>query len=474
MFTTDTGELDVTKLIRFGVFFAIVGILAVLLWFVLSRGGLEVSTAADKATVSITPVDSDKEASSSTGGGLSFLPVGSYVVTVRDGQKQVKTYAEVKRFAITKLSLTPPEIANFEPVTNISTSSYAVSPTELSLYDGENNLLVFVDANNTVKKTEKNVRYESVVWQSPGNGYAVARSEDNNDRQFIKITNGSAQAFATPSPMTKTTYLAFAVSDDTLYVLQDGTLYKRFSAVYEKVTTTNKEAFFLATNKKFITLMSEDTTNKCELQIITTGSSDIKKIPVDCVHSRDYRYSAEWNADLSLLAVTTGGALKVYDTSFNVVYTVPDTAATNPVWVSNSAFVYVSANNLWKYDVTTKTSSVVGAVPRYVTLQSLKTIDEGKTFYFTGRSEDTTSLYRTVDAKKDTINAQKISESNMHELSNYCRIRFVNFTSLVISASTPQTEQPGCAADIKNYFEMIQVPQPPIQFDNTEFNFLTD
>ncbi len=447
------------------------------LWYILNHGALKVISDSRTAEITITPTNETDliKASGNKGSLTAILRNGTYIVTVKDGQKQQKTFVSVSAFSIKEVTLSPPKLLGTEPVTNLSGPTFAASKNNLSLIDTDSAKVVSVDQNNEYRFSDDTYQFESGVWTSAMNGYAVALKTVDRQKAFLQITNGTVREIALPEAFTNQTYMAFNTNPSgELYVIQNGKVYIRSSAgVYTKIIETNKQALIRSVSSKYISLLYRNAEEECEYQFVSLQQKTIKKMPVTCVQNPDYGYSAAWSADEKYLALTTGSYLAVYDQNFDEQYKIPDPKAAHPVWLSADELAYISGNNVWKYNVDSKTSSVISTTPLYVSIQTMKKADDSDTIYFVGRADDQLSLYRTAAASDTITPIQKLAESNMYELKYFCRIRYINFVSPKLIASTSLDQQSECTKIIEDYLSSITVPTIPIQYIlNEEFGYL--
>lgn len=468
MYVSDQPTIAASRIIRWAIVLALVLLAGFGLWYVLSHGALRVSSNSKTAEISVTLVtETDKVAATGKNGSLfSVLPNGDYIVTAQDGQRQQKTFVTVSAFGTKEISLNPPELLGSEPVTNFSVSSFAASIDKLSMFDSDSAKFISVGQDNIYNFSDDTYQFESGVWTSAMNGYAVTKATVDQQKRFIQISDGAIREVPLPGKFTDQTYMAFNTSPTgELYVMQDGVLSKREAdGAYEKIVETNKQALVQSVNSKYVSLMYRNAEEECEYQFVSLQSKTIKKMSVTCVQSPDYSYSARWSADEKYLALTTGDYLAVYDQSFVEQYIIPDVQAAHPVWLSASELSYVSENNVWKYDVQTKTTSIIATTPEYISIEGMRKADDSNTLYFIGRIDDQLTLYRTT-AKADPLSsAEKVAQSNMHELDYFCRIRYINFVSLKIIASTSPEDQGDCTTLIEEYLSSITVPSLPIQY----------
>ncbi len=464
------------QVLRYGLL--LVGIIAIswFIWFVFTHGGINVKTKAVTAEISIAP-ENDEAYPTKTkkGNGLfSFLKNGRYIVTVKDGKKQTKTAVQISAFDIKEVTLTPPDIAFSEAVTNIPASAFAASSTTLSLLDSSNEEIASIGSDGLYKHTDSTVAYESTVWLKAGEGYAIGRSRETDDRILAKITNGTVAIIAAPKPITSQTYLAFNYSiDGTFYIVQDGELYKTTSSGYERVGTLDKKALILSISSRYVAVLlhNEDV---CEIQFMKLADKTIKKKSVECVQSPSYNYSAVWSPDEKKLAFTTGKSLEILDENLTTKATLPDYAATNPIWRDATTVIYTSGNNIWSYDTSTATTSVIASTPEYVDVQALRKADDSDMLYFSGAADNQLTLYRVQSKGDELSDIQKFSESNTQELSAVCYAHYSNLSKPQLILSTAESTRADCASEAKSYLSSIGASIDSYQYDIREELGYTD
>ncbi|MCA0228344.1 hypothetical protein LCH21_02740 [Patescibacteria group bacterium] len=464
----DEPIINVRKIIRIGLI--AVGVLCVLwfIWFVTQHGGVKITANDNNASVIIMPFDDQRTVAESKGSVYSFLPIGDYIARISLDGKETRRVFSIKAFSVQDISLKLADTTQVSPVTNFFPASFAVSGQNISFFDSERQSLGQV--RDTYSDIDSTLVYETAIWSSFGNGYAVARDPKTNERRFIKITDSHVATFSTPAPITTQTYLAFSVSrDGTLFVIQDGLIYSYSNSSYTKLAETSKQATIVGSNNQTLSLFLRSSEDSCEMQFFSiTKKSVTKKQPVECIHSPSYDYAVVWSGDNKSVAITQGNSLVITNNSFETSYTIPDQQASNPLWLSNDELVYVAANKVWKYSISKQESTTLGSVPNYITLLSLERDQESQTLYFTGSASDVVSLYKLTSQTPD-INAVKLGESNMQTLSDYCQIRYINTSKLVVIGFAAPEYVDFCRKSISQYTASIGLPDIPI-----EFSLLTD
>ena len=477
MYGSEQTAVPLSKIVRWAILAVLALLVAYGIWYAFNHGALRVSSNSKAAEITVTPaIDPETVSATGSDGSLfTVLPNGDYIVIAKEGEKQQKTLVTVSAFGTVETTLNPPELLGVEPVTNLAVPIFAASKNNLSMIDVDSAKIVSVSQDNTYTFSDGTYQFESGVWTSAGNGYAVARNTADQQKRFLQITDGSIRELALPNAFNNQTYLAFNTSPSgELYVMQDGVFYKRSTdGAYSKIVQTNKQALVQSVSKKYATLFYRDTEEQCEYQFVSLEKKTIKKMPVSCVQSPGYSFSAKWSADEKYLALTTGDYLAVYNQDFVEQYKIPDPRAAHPNWLSSNELAYVSTNNIWTYNVDTKTSSAIGVTPPYISIQSMKKADDSNTLYFLGGADELITLYRTVAASDTITPIQKLADSNMHELDYFCHIRYMNFISPKLIASTSPIMQSECTTIIEEYLASMTVPSLPIQYIlDEEFGYL--
>jgi hypothetical protein len=468
-----TPILTPRQFVRYAILLVAVIALGIGIWFALTHGGINIKTASDTAEITVVPVgDENRSAATATGKTLStILRNGNYIATVKDGNKQIRTTLTVSSFKTAEITLDPPTVGTSEPVTNLSASSFAASSTSLSLLDDSYSELVSIDNSNMYRHTDSNdIRYETAIWASASKGYAIGRQSVSNDRVLVEISGSTVTKITTPLTVTSESYLASGVNAaGELYLLQDGKLYHRNTdGSYQYLTSTNKEASILSVSNSYVTFIHRSSEEACEVQFYNLATKTLTKRQVQCVQDPYYSYRAEWSPNGKELALTTGDALQILDNQLKTTKTIPDYAATNPIWTGDNKLVYTSKNNVWSYNTASNTSSVIAATPDYVSVLSLRKSDDSNTLYFSGVADNATTLYRLSSTVKELGSAEKLGESNMQTLTSSCQIRYLNFTQLQLLLITAESTRAKCNEDATNYLQSIGASVTSIQFDNRE------
>ena len=462
----DTELFPLRKIIL--IFAAVVGLVLVawLIWYIATHGYVTLR-ATESSKITIARLDSSgKPVATATSRFAGMLPNGDYIVTAQDSTQQTREHIKVAPFAPIDRAIQLTQTTFSEPVMNIGATNFAVSTRGLSFLDPSSGALAIVDDTNTYSATDTtHFQIESASWRSVGKGLAVARSYRDNKKMFVETDDTTLTELSLPRPLTDQTYFAFLATQlDHDYVLLDGTLYSRTpTGTYTAITTTDKSSIILSASQKYVALFYRSGEESCEVRFVSLADKSITKKPVDCIQSPDYTYAAEWSSDGKYVAITTGSSVGVYDDTLKLVYTVPDPDASSPLWLKDHELVYVSGNSVWKYDTDSKASRVLAAVPTYADVRSLRRTEDGTSLYYTGSASNLLTLYRLVAKEPDT-NLQKISESNTQQLSESCRMRYVNFTKLTILLGTSASAQAACDSLVDTYFNAVGIPRPPSQY----------
>lgn len=462
------------RIVRWGIITIVLLCLLWLLWFVFTHGGTEISTSNTNAEISILKNDKSEEIlASGKQSVFKILPIGTYIVSVKDNNHIQRSEVSVSRFTLTKKQLKTSKNLSVSPVTNMQATSFNLNERTLGLLDTDSGKLSYIDKNDSYTFTDDAFMFENAVYKNATEGYALGVEAETQQKSLVRFNGTAIQKIVTPTPITQSTYLSYNISrNGDLYVIEDGALYRYQNNTFQKLTEVNKENFILSLTDQFITMLYRDKEENCELQIYSFTTKSTKKIPLNCVQSPDYITSAQWSPDNSKLLVSAGGFTDVYDTNYTKLYSVPDTQSSNGIWDSNDTIVYASKNFLWRYNLTTKISSTIAATPDYITVLNLtKSSDE---YLFTGRADSTLTLYRTSQSEP-SLNVQKLSESNMHTLSDGCRIRYTNLSSTKIIAATSESSKGECGLLIQSYLSSITINAAiPVQFLLSEEAAYTD
>lgn len=458
------GDINIARIIRWLIGTVLLGLIAWGLVILLTHGAVDLGTN-DKST-EITVIKNDKsEQIKATGKGSLFaiLPNGTYIVSAKNSTSIQRSEVTVLSFSVTKKQLAPKKNLNIQPLTNIQSTSFHASGSSLGLLDEDSGKISHLDHAGSYTYTSNTYGFENAVWESDTKGYAFGMNYETQKKVLVKFDGTNIQEIATPQPITNATYFAYNIATDgTLYIIEDGALYRYKNGSFERRASVNKENFILSATSEYISMLYRDKQENCEIQLFSLTTNQTKKIALNCVQSPDYIYSAEWSPDSKHLIVSSGGNVDVYNKDFKKIYSAPDATASNGVWNGNDSIVYASKNKLWRYNLATKTADTISIAPEYITLLNLK--KSGDEYIFAGRADSTITLYKT-SASEPPLELEKIAESNMHQLSDSCRIRYINIPSLTIIAGTSEAQKGECESSIKDYLSSISISNPlPIHY----------
>lgn len=457
------GTINLQKIFRYSFIVIIVSALAWVVWFVINHSVVEIT--ADNSDITITS-ESASQVVYATGKGklMTVLKNGTYIVSAQKNNSIQRSKLVVSPFKITKISLTPRNLLQTQPITNFQTTSFYPSSSQLGFLDEDSGKLSFIGRGGEYEYSSDSYWIENAVWKSPTEGYAVARKIESDSKVFIHFEKTAISEVNLPTQLTRQTYFAYVTSaSGELYVIEDGGLFRRAGESFDRIADISRENFLLSSTKNYISMLNRDSEENCELQIYDIKKSSLKKIPLQCIQSSDYIYSAEWSSDEKKLIVSSGGEVSVYSSDdYKKIYTVPDPHASNGFWDSNDDIVYASKNNLWRYSTKTGVSDVIATTPKYITLLNLRKGD-GE-YYFSGRTSSSVSLYKT-SSTQPPLDASKLSESDMHQVSAGCSIRYNNFDNLQLIAGSSEQMKGDCESAIRDYLSSITVSTSiPIKF----------
>ncbi len=467
MYYQDEG-LNIGKVIRTLFFASVVITLLLLAWYLFTHGAVSISTNSKTAVVSIAPEDNQTSESTKSSDGqlFSILGTGTYIVTATEGDKQVKQLIVVTPFHILNRTLSLADIASSEPVTNFDSSSFITSSQGISLFDRNQKAISSIDSSNHFSTSDPKYRFDYVSWRSYGNGLATVHTGDSDERVFMAINSMIPTEVPLPTPLTNQTYLSFlAGRSGSDFITEDGILYRRSAeGRYERIVDVDKTATLLSASTTAVALLSSNAETDCKIHLVSLATKKMSDLPAHCSQSSGYSFNVSWSPQHRYTAIANGSSLKVYNDALQEQYTIPDSNASSPLWLSDTELTYIAKNSVWKYNIDTKTSTAIGTIPLYTTVTNLQKKEGSSDLYFTGITSESSSLYRLVN-KEPAVDILKINESATSAITDNCSLHFVNLTSFNLIISTSKPLQTSCDTDVNNYLSTIGISKPPVQYD---------
>ena len=134
---------------------------------------------------------------------------------------------------------------------------------------------------------------------------------------------------------------------------------------------------------------------------------------------------------------------------------------TSAIWKDESTILYGAANNLWEYNISTRTSRLVSSLATYYSVIGLER--DNSQYLMSASYSSGNLLFRTSDTEDSDISA-RLGESNIHQLTAGCSIFFTHFTKPYIHLVVQGDASEICQQEAEAYLESISVDPTAIQF----------
>lgn len=425
--------------------------------FLTTTGTLEVKVNDTKATIDIIrtiPNPQIVDTKGATGTFSSPLPVGTYIVTAKDGQSSSQQSTTLKGGDTKKVILNLSSIGDTEPVTSRGASSLIVDDA-MAFIDRGHNGLYRVDSGNNELQIKSDLPFITARWAN--SSYGVA--QDANGRLY-RVTD-TITPITAPSQYGDSTTYALAPNHDT-YISDGKTLYiGKPEGDFKKLYDSSKSLTIITASNNAV-LLSEIPSGSREgdlLAIDRTGQ--VKRIDGEA-------YSAKWSPSGGLIALSNDSRAAVLDANLQTVATLPKSNVNSPTWLDDHTVLYGVNDELWKYDLPSGQATLITKFDSSGQVSEITPSKDGAYLYITVQ-KTTQSGDLSFELVRLGLHNQPITPM-LQRLRliipnnvNGCELGYINFARPAVTVHPTSASQDACMLSAKNYLQGYGVDPASIQ-----------
>lgn len=417
---------------------------------------------ADGATV-ITIKNNDNSGAKIIEGNGSYIglvPTGNYSVTANSLNGSTSFSYKSKPFSINNQTIDIKNAVEAEAVSNIAMSSIREYQSSLYFVNTTDTSLESISQSGQRQRLGDLTVYD-VAWYGSANSKGLIVGGRNGTYTIASIDGSNISEIGLLGGKTSARELSVAVSLNTLYVLQDGSLYS------SPLTETNfnpvdiKIPFYssiLAATDQNISVR-EGIGTDFKLANYNLKTKDKKEVSLPFIERAGYITGADWSSDGKYLSLVNGGRGVIYDNSLNEVYVFSLESAGSAVWKDSGTLIYSGSGFLYSLDMDTKRSDAIGRIPNNVRINRIfKSSMSDEYIYATKLLNSRTSIVR-FPLKDQPVNTSGniLGESDMQTLSENCDIRFSNYKTVAVYSSGFYASIDSCKNRVNSYLDSIRI-----------------
>ncbi|HEX5797557.1 MAG TPA: hypothetical protein VFX86_04160 [Candidatus Saccharimonadales bacterium] len=411
--------------------------LAIWLWNYLRYGTISVTTTENnKITITELDEETGKERDlfkKSAAGALTVrVSPGRYMVSVSGKVNAINKVAVVKPRQTIKYNLNPPGLKTYESVVGQAAKDMAINDGVLSFLDSQTGAVTRVNSSNRLSYPAASGFIE-LDWADPDFGVGI-----NNTRDLYLIKGGSLSKLALPEAKPKAGAISFSVSPDrTVFVSIAKNIYVYSSGRFNKIYTASAPVSAISAANNAVALINPPPSDEAVAESpsgITPSIELIDKTGRPLVKKNIYGNKGVWSPDGKRLAVINHygenglGSSEIYDTSLNLVKTLPNTGIGSVDWLDGDTLAYNTGNALWTYDMEDEQSQIiVSLTPQNIILSVAIERKSGQLYFSHSKPDNKYVLERTALSEKP-VDEELVALSVFLPVNlDSCLIDYVNF-----------------------------------------------
>lgn len=461
--------IDTQKIRRFIIIGTILVVILLSGWYGVTHGRVTVSAPGATQITIRQNIDRSKDVVDTNSSQLDHtLQTGSYIVRATNNEGSVEKVVDIKPFRNEIVSLTIPKKQLFNTVSNGALHSVHTMKSGYTYYvitSGSSSQLWRESAEVSPERVflyGENVY--SIVWSGD---YGLGIKHTNNVPTLFVVHNGNISQIASPK-IDNSASIAVDERREAWWVLSDSTLFSlnNRGGVLNSISSdisSNESSLIAATKGYVATAISDSETLSQEISILsTTSGKKTSSIPSVATYGTDSGSDFFWSPDGSKFLLVTNRSLSIYyNNRAESVDTAVPAGVTSAIWKDESTILYGAANNLWEYNISTRTSRLVSSLATYYSVIGLER--DNSQYLMSASYSSGNLLFRTSDTEDSDISA-RLGESNIHQLTAGCSIFFTHFTKPYIHLVVQGDASEICQQEAEAYLESISVDPTAIQF----------
>lgn len=442
--------------------FFIVFIVIIILFFVSSTLTITTNSSSNQISViqKLTSLTNPVNLTQNDTSASVRVWAGTYIVTVQNSTKssvQIVKLGIGEHRNITMDLSTLYTGSSVTPISSFGAGSIVASSTTLRFIDrnSTDHPLYSISSGNTVKDLDNKNSYQNISWADPSFGIGLA-IDQNNQYQIIKIQDDTT--YVVNLPFTANSFTGFGVAPDKTWYVSDGkTVYKaNGDGSFVKLYTTSDNIGISSVSNSALLLTQKSTTSNREGSLVILHTDGTKyQIDGDA-------YESAWSPSGDKL-ITSGDTSELYDSKFNKIGVLPAGNVISPVWLNNDVLLYSLAGNLWSYNVTQGSASIISTLDKQTgSFSQISPSISGDYVYASvqkGGNWPTTQfgLYR-IPLQNQPAPDLPLSKLDIiiPNTVNGCNLNYMYFTSLIVVAKQP-TQATNCIPATKSYIQSYNI-----------------
>jgi len=388
-----------------------------------------------------------------SGQAITLQP-GTYIVTVENGNVAAAQTINLKKDQTASYSINlPKSLVALEPVADVDTTQFVIGSSQIFYVDSRTKGLYSINQNNGLSLVN-NRALAGAQWADASFGVA----EDPVGTLYA-INNGNLAVLNNvPANSAKSLPVYAVAPNHDIYLGIGKNIYlQTANSGFKQIYTTDSSTYsLLATNGHVAVLNGSDsgqeTSSQTPIIIVNNDGSIIKK-------SIDEDDPA-WSPNGKFLAITSESQSQIFDSSLNLIATVPNINANTVRWLDNNTLFYAEGVQLWEYNLTSGLAKVVGVVPNSQSIVGIELGNNSSYVYLavqiSNHEGDYFNLYRYSLTNQAAPSFVTQISPNLPWLTQGCFLSLVNFTAPTIEVFQSQPYD-GCIPIAQSYVKQLGI-----------------
>jgi hypothetical protein len=391
----------------------------------LASGPISITTNNKSNTISLQRVGSGNSFTRTGQYSLSTtISHGEYLITVKNGLQVTTQVIDFKEgHKSFHYFLATSALKQTAPVAYENSENLVADNNQLIYLDASQHFLYNIDSQNNISLLNP-TSLQTVKWVNPTFGIG-----QNSQGHLYSIVNGSVNPLSVPFSYNKSTVNFAVASNKQIYISQGPNVYAgsvngNFKKIY--VASSSQPILAASANKLAVADETEEQNggiSKPLLSIVNTLTSKVIKQHINVG-------SLSWSPNGSYLVSVDESGASVYDSSLNLINTIPTSSVVEGVgWLNNSQFYYGSTSSVWSYDISSRKSVLLANLPVDSYVTGL-TLDSDKSYIYITTTDSSDSIYTISRIGLDN---QPVSQT-VSQLQNIlpltltdCSLELINF-----------------------------------------------
>ncbi len=427
---------------------------------IITRGQLIATSNDHTAVIELSKIDNNggkvTVATEEDGALSKHLAGGDYTVTATTKAFTVSREVHITSRKTIKVALNSIQRADLEPVSPVAARSVQATSSTLTYLEDGSQVLYRLDVQNNLQTLDKTHSLVEIKWADASFGVGMDAAHN-----FFTIEGAVIKPIALPFATNKPNdhaRITFDVSPNHGFFVSHG------SAIYgnagghklTKLYTAAVDGPLLAASNQRLAIMEPPG----DLQFVRANP---KITVVDATSGKVLAQESlgsnfgKWSGDGKYLVAYGDTTGKVVDASLKTVVNLPQvsTGLSNVVWSGHQLY-YVTSNQLWVYDITTKLSQAVANTPPGQNLSEIAASSDGAYIYLSagtiGNSIRQTLFRLGIKGQPKPPNYVYQLPVILPNSAQACSLSYINFTVPTILGYAGSDPDTTCKAAAESLF----------------------